>query len=797
MTARFAKTSAISAFVSAALGLLGAATTAEPARAAPNILFVVLDDVGIDQLSIFGYGGATPPKTPNMAKIAAAGVRFSNVWSMPQCSSSRSTYFTGRLPPRTGVGLAIQENHLPQTYVSSYETTLPRLLETAGYKSALVGKYHLGSERDPAGDCAPASRGFDSFAGNMRSGPPSIDLTAGNVDPTGGQVCGYYQGRAAGACYTQSSSGLSCRYIRSDQTDSQTSPARACLQRGGIFTPGKNCGADTPAASDFDRFNAYYVWPRTAFSGKRSPTLSSCDVGSTVDRTYLTVAQQNDGVSWWKSQTGPRMLTLSFNAIHAPLQKPPTTLVPDPDNAPSTCNAMVPDRNLLNLAIESLDTAIGRTLAQMGLAQLAADGRTIAQLNLGDTLVAIIGDNGSFGPTVRATDGFDAGRSKGTTYQTGVWVPLIVAGAQVVQPGRVVDALINTADLYGLFAAVAGLDAAKMTPPSHRLDSIPMRAYLTDPTATPTRQINYTEINSGTFTPDLAERSWPCVIGSQCSDVLFPTEGFCKDNGGVWYGPGAATQYSSCCAVAAANPSAGVTPMAVRQRAARDIRWKLVRSEKMNCSKPLAGSGQQPVVPWAEYATQSKDEFYDLKKVAGANPAGMDYAANDKLASCAAADPATCLPSNLRSTYRKLAAEIDRIADETSEEAACRAKGDGNLDMRINRQDIAGWNAFAGKGPSRYDINVDGETDEDDLAIIRANLGHTCMSVCRRADLNRNGKVGEADLALLRAQFGPCKDTLCGGDLDGDGRVGASDEVKMLKVIGICGGGARSAAIGH
>ena len=791
MVALFRHGFAVSA--SLAVGLLAAATPS-PARAAPNILFVILDDVGIDQLPIFGYGGVKPPKVPNLAKIAAAGVRFSNVWGMPQCSSSRSTYFTGRLPPRTGVGLAIQENHLPQTYVSSYETTLPRLLETAGYKSALVGKYHLGTEQDPAGDCAPASRGFDGFAGNMRSGPPSIDKTAGNVDPTASRVCGYYQVATAGACYTQSSNGLSCRFIGFGQTDPQTSPARTCLQRGGIFTPAKACGADAPVASDFDRFNAYYVWPRTAFSGKRSPTLASCDVTSKINRTYLTVSQQNDGVSWWKSQTGPRMLTLSFNAIHAPLQKPPTTLVPDPTDQPATCNAMLTDRNSLNLVIEGLDTAIGRALAQIGLAKLAPDGRTIAKLTLGDTMVVIIGDNGSFGPTVRATDGFDVGRSKGTTYQTGVWVPLIVAGGQVVQPGRVVDALISTADLYGLFAAIAGLDAAKLVPPAHRLDSIPMHAYLTDPAATPTRKINYTEINSGTFTPDPSERSWPCVIGTQCSDVLFPTEGFCNDNGGVWYGPGAATQYTSCCAVTAANPSAGITPMAVRQRATRDTRWKLVRSETMNCAKPLAGSGQQPVVPWAEYATQSRDEFYDLQKVADTNPVGMDYAANDKLASCTASDPATCLPSNLRSTYRKLAGEIDRIAQETGEEAACRAKGDGNLDMRIDRQDIAGWQAFAGKGPSRYDINVDGETDDEDLAIIRANFGRTCMTICRRADLDRNGRVDEADMTLLRAQSGPCKDTLCGGDLDGDGKVIARDEVYMRNAIGICGGRVRSAA---
>lgn len=758
-----------------------------PARAAPDILFVILDDVGVDQLPIFGYGGAKPPSVPNMAKIAAAGVRFSNVWGMPQCSSSRSTYFTGRLPPRTGVGLAIQENHLPQTYVSPYEATLPRLLETVGYRSALVGKYHLGTERDPSGDCAPASRGFHAFAGNMRAGPPSIDTTAGNVDSSESQVCGYFQVSTPGACYTLSGGGsLSCSFIGFGTTDPGTSAARTCLQRGGIFTPAKACGLDSPVAADFDRFNAYYVWPRTAFVGKRPPTYSACAVGSTINRTYLTVSQQDDGVSWWSKQTGPRMLTLAFNAIHTPLQKPPTTLVPDPQDLPATCNAMLPDRNSLNAAIEGLDTAIGRALARMGLATLAGDGRTIARLDLKNTMVVIVGDNGSFGPTVRATDGFDVSRSKGTTYQTGVWVPLIVAGPQVKRPGRTVDALISTADLYGLFADIAGIDARTTVPSSHRLDTVPMHRYLTDPGAVPTRTVNYTEINSGTFTPDPAERSWPCVIGSQCSDVLFPTEGFCKDNGGVWYGPGAATRYDSCCAVAAANTSAGITPMAVRQRATRDIRFKLVRSETMNCARPLAGSGQQPVVPWAEYATTSRDEFYDLTKVPGTNPAGMDYATNDRLAGCKARDPANCLPASWRSTYRRLAGEIDRITVETRQEATCRAKGDGNLDMRVSMADIAGWKAFAGKGPSRYDVDVDGETDENDLAIIRANLGLDCMPRCERADLDRNGRVDIGDFVVFMTRGRPCTDTVCPNDLDGDGATTLKDRLVLERAIVSC-----------
>jgi hypothetical protein len=49
----------------------------------PNILFVIMDDVGIDQMQVFGYGGDTPPSPPTIDALAHAGVRFRNTWAMP------------------------------------------------------------------------------------------------------------------------------------------------------------------------------------------------------------------------------------------------------------------------------------------------------------------------------------------------------------------------------------------------------------------------------------------------------------------------------------------------------------------------------------------------------------------------------------------------------------------------------------------------------------------------------------------------------------------------------------------
>ena len=75
-----------------------APAAANPSADRPNILFFILDDVGIDQMKVFGYGGATPPRTPNIDAIANAGVGFRNFWAMPECSPSRALIFEGRYP---------------------------------------------------------------------------------------------------------------------------------------------------------------------------------------------------------------------------------------------------------------------------------------------------------------------------------------------------------------------------------------------------------------------------------------------------------------------------------------------------------------------------------------------------------------------------------------------------------------------------------------------------------------------------------------------------------------------------
>ena len=76
-----------------ALALPGARPAKAQTDAKPNILFIIMDDVGIDQMESLGYGGETTPSMPNIGKMADGGIRFRNTWSMPACSTSRAVFF--------------------------------------------------------------------------------------------------------------------------------------------------------------------------------------------------------------------------------------------------------------------------------------------------------------------------------------------------------------------------------------------------------------------------------------------------------------------------------------------------------------------------------------------------------------------------------------------------------------------------------------------------------------------------------------------------------------------------------
>ena len=152
----FRKASILSASLLAAFSAAPRAR-AEPPR--PNIVFIMADDLGNADL---GYRGGEI-RTPNIDKLATEGVELEDFYGMPVCTPSRAQLMTGRYAMRYGLQtLVIFPSH---TYgLATDERTLPQALKEAGYKTLMVGKWHLGhADRK----YWPQNRGFDYFYGNV------------------------------------------------------------------------------------------------------------------------------------------------------------------------------------------------------------------------------------------------------------------------------------------------------------------------------------------------------------------------------------------------------------------------------------------------------------------------------------------------------------------------------------------------------------------------------------------------------------------------------------------------------
>ena len=147
-----------------ALLLLASFVQAQPARK-PNVIFILVDDMGYADLSSFG---SKDIRTPNIDRLAKEGVKLTQAYSNgPVCTPTRAAFITGRYQQRVGLEWAIgpggKEPGLPVE-----ETSIARMLKNNGYATALMGKWHLGYKPE----FSPLAHGFDEFFG----------ILSGNVD---------------------------------------------------------------------------------------------------------------------------------------------------------------------------------------------------------------------------------------------------------------------------------------------------------------------------------------------------------------------------------------------------------------------------------------------------------------------------------------------------------------------------------------------------------------------------------------------------------------------------------------
>jgi arylsulfatase B len=199
---------------------------------------------------------------------------------------------------------------------------------------------------------------------------------------------------------------------------------------------------------------SYYWWPSTTTSGATS-----------LDFGYATTRTIDDALAWLARQRANWFCYVALNAPHLPYQVPPPhlhsyTLRNNSSNVKLTYKAM----------IEALDTELGRLLSGIDESR---------------TTVIFVGDNGGEDRIIEPP--FDPQRAKGTVYEGGVWVPLIVAGPGVTSPGRAEHAIVNVVDLYSTIVELMGGQQET------GVDSVSLVPYLRRRNAAPRRRFSYTE----------------------------------------------------------------------------------------------------------------------------------------------------------------------------------------------------------------------------------------------------------------------------------------------------------------
>jgi arylsulfatase A len=351
---------------------------AAPAASKPNIVFILIDDMGWPDLACYGHAFH---ETPHVDGLCAQGMKFTDFYAAtPVCSSTRSTIQSGQYAARVGITDFIPGHWRPfeKLIVPPIEHALPPsirtpgdVLKTAGYVTGYFGKWHLGSVKEES----PQARGYDVTAETL----------------------------------------------------------------------GKE----------------FQAWRKTKDRGPKQMDLLT-------DQTLWFIRQHQDR---------PFFVTLSHHAVHIPLQATPEA-VEKYGNKPKPPEGV--NNPVYAAMVENLDQAVGRILAQLDELDLA-----------GRTLVVFTSDNGGLrkmytGQGEVVSTNAPLRDEKGTLYEGGIRVPMIVRWPGVVEPGTVCREPATTADLLPTFCEAAG---AKL--PEQPIDGASLVPLLTDPDAKLAREAIY------------------------------------------------------------------------------------------------------------------------------------------------------------------------------------------------------------------------------------------------------------------------------------------------------------------
>ncbi len=231
----------------------------------PNILLIMSDDMGFSDIGC--YGGEIG--TPNLDRLAAGGVRFTQFYNTARCCPTRASLMTGLYQHQAGWGHMESDSGFPayRGDLSRNCVTIAEVLKPAGYRTYLTGKWHLTRHRQPRGPRHnwPCQRGYDKFYGTITGAGSFYDPTAlcrGNTFITPENDPEYKPERFY---YTNAISDNAVRYLRAHEQETPEKPFFLYVAYTAAHWPMHALEEDIAKyKGKFDRGYAYYRTQRFA-----------------------------------------------------------------------------------------------------------------------------------------------------------------------------------------------------------------------------------------------------------------------------------------------------------------------------------------------------------------------------------------------------------------------------------------------------------------------------------------------------------------------------------------------------